>query len=539
MNEMPEIGTEEYEEEGGRLPSWISETPYWLIAVAIHVVALFVLGTIVVLQVEEEKKEVRTVVRQEFKPEEYDPTKKRDIERKPEILEKQKENPILKLKPDKISKTPKGTDLKNQTNKNLMANTVNDAFGTSGAGAGAYGNRFGRGSLSREGGSEGTESAVLAALHWLRRHQHPDGHWSSHDFLAVCDKERFGDVCHHKEGVTAYEPKGVGFEGHDIGVTALAMLAFLGYGINHRDADIPEFGEVMRKAMGWMLAQQVKSEDEALDGLYGAPIAGVQEWIYNHAIATMAMSELLMLSRDKIKLSKSVESAARWCMRAQNPGFGWKYGYLAGKNDTSVTGWMVLALKTAKACSQSRLLNIDKAEYDPAFAGAIAWFDSATSAQTGKTGYESPGDPGSTLQKAYPEDYPFSKELSCMTAVGVLCRIFAGQSRRDDSIKLGVDILMNELPDWRPAEGKRKSKINLYYWYYATYAMFQFGGQKWKDWNEAMIEALVPTQRVGGCEDGSWDPIDEWGVAGGRVYATAIGAMTLEVYYRFTREEAQ
>ena len=38
-------------------------------------------------------------------------------------------------------------------------------------------------------------------------------------------------------------------------------------------------------------------------------------------------------------------------------------------------------------------------------------------------------------------------------------------------------------------------------------------------------------------EDGSWDPIGEWGLAGGRVYSTAIGAMTLEVYYRFTRAQ--
>ena len=65
--------------------------------------------------------------------------------------------------------------------------------------------------------------------------------------------------------------------------------------------------------------------------------------------------------------------------------------------------------------------------------------------------------------------------------------------------------------------------------------MFQIGGSKWREWNEAMIDALVKNQRVGGCEDGSWDPIGEWGVAGGRVYNTAIGAMTLEVYYRFAR----
>jgi hypothetical protein len=58
-----------------------------------------------------------------------------------------------------------------------------------------------------------------------------------------------------------------------------------------------------------------------------------------------------------------------------------------------------------------------------------------------------------------------------------------------------------------------------------------------------MIKALLGSQRKldlkdgTTCEDGSWDPIDEWGTAGGRVYSTALGAMTFEVYYRFTRTQ--
>jgi hypothetical protein len=53
-----------------------------------------------------------------------------------------------------------------------------------------------------------------------------------------------------------------------------------------------------------------------------------------------------------------------------------------------------------------------------------------------------------------------------------------------------------------------------------------------------MIKALLDSQRKGIiCEDGSWDPIDECGTAGGRVYSTALGAMTFEVYYRFTRTQ--
>ena len=44
-------------------------------------------------------------------------------------------------------------------------------------------------------------------------------------------------------------------------------------------------------------------------------------------------------------------------------------------------------------------------------------------------------------------------------------------------------------------------------------------------------------QRMGGCEDGSWNPVGEWCLAGGRVYATAINALTLEIYYRYKRAQ--
>ena len=33
--------------------------------------------------------------------------------------------------------------------------------------------------------------------------------------------------------------------------------------------------------------------------------------------------------------------------------------------------------------------------------------------------------------------------------------------------------------------------------------------------------------------DGSWDPVGLWASYGGRAYATAMGALCLEVYYRY------
>jgi hypothetical protein len=221
------------------------------------------------------------------------------------------------------------------------------------------------------------------------------------------------------------------------------------------------------------------------------------------------------------------------CLHAQNDGFGWRYGIKPGDNDSSVTGWMVLALKTAR----NARLDIPEQDFQRAFAGALAWFHRATAAN-GQCGYMAPGDEGSRLAGVHPEPYPFSKEVPTLTAVAVLCRLLAGESRGAPELRAGVRRLASHLPFWRETRGRSLSTINFYYWYYASYALFQYGGEAWKSWSEAMVKTLFATQRKGFCdEDGSWDPADEWGPAGGRVYATAIAALTLEVYTRAQRLE--
>ena len=75
----------------------------------------------------------------------------------------------------------------------------------------------------------------------------------------------------------------------------------------------------------------------------------------------------------------------------------------------------------------------------------------------------------------------------------------------------------------------------MYAWYYCTYALFQAGGKPWKTWNKALKKALGTSQHDRGRSKGSWDPAGPWGFVGGRVYSTALMALTLEVYWRYPR----
>jgi hypothetical protein len=63
--------------------------------------------------------------------------------------------------------------------------------------------------------------------------------------------------------------------------------------------------------------------------------------------------------------------------------------------------------------------------------------------------------------------------------------------------------------------------------------MHEIQGEHWRRWNGAMQRVLLDSQRRAGDSAGSWDPDQIWGGYGGRTYSTALGALSLEVYYRY------
>lgn len=467
------------------------------ISALLHLALLAILA-LIVIATPPPPSEAVVIAKREKKPQEYDEKLKRDVHKTPKIQsEEVVEKPIIirEQEVEVTSDMPKGTDLSNMSNKNLDSTSVVDAYGVGGGAAGAYGQRWGKGSLSKEGGSEGTESAVTAALRWLKRAQSGNGMWDCDGWTHI---EK-----HPQDGQNAGDGR------YDTGVTSMALLAFLGNGHTHR---FGTFKRTVNKGLTWLKRQQKSNGSISFD--HG-------ETIYNHAIGTMALCEAYAVSRD-FTLKRYAEKAINFCVKAQNPNLGWQYGVKSGKNDTSVTGWMVLALKAGKTAG------IEVPE--EAFAGALRWFKRATAA-SGDVGYTLPGG-GSSFLSANDGKYD---PVPCMTGVSVICRIFTGERRSEDAIRKGAKILMDSQPKW--SKGGSSRKVNFYYWYYGTYAMFQVGGPKWKEWNKSMQSSLLPTQCMGGPEDGSWPPVGEWCLAGGRVYATAINALTLEIYYRYERAQ--
>jgi len=371
----------------------------------------------------------------------------------------------------------------------------------SGPGQGHFGNR-GRGRIQP---GKPTVIAIGRGLQWLRDHQAPDGHWSGAGFM------------HENALSRSCACDGAGQEVHDVGLTGLALLAFLGDGNTTRQGP---YKEVVARGIRWL-----RDAQDSDTGLYG-PRRG-HGYVYDHAIATLAMCEAWYFTHNPL-VGASAQKGIDFVLRARNPYSAWRYEVPPnGESDTSVTGWMVMALTSARDGG----LKVD----ETAFEGARSWLDEVTDTETGRVGYTAIGSLSSRIPRV--NDHFPPEKGEAMTAVGLLSRFFLGQEPRalggeDEIMDRHAELLLTSLPKWDP-DGRG---CDMYYWYYGSYAMYQMGGSRWwAPWNKAMKQAVVDSQRADGDLTGSWDPVGPWGSIGGRVYSTALMVLSLEVYYRYAR----
>ena len=301
--------------------------------------------------------------------------------------------------------------------------------GREGAGGGA---RFGGRKGLRSNGGSGTEKALAAALAWLAAHQSPQGNW---------DGDGFGERCGEIGEGTCPDP---GYPVHDVGLTGLALLAFLGDGSTTRSGP---YQEVVSSAVTWLCQQQ-----NGRSGHLGERAS--HDFLYNHIVATYALAEAYHLTREE-SLGPICQRAVDYLLEARNQKAAWRYDVPpTGDNDTSITAWAVMALLAARDAG----LRVDAA----AFQGALDWFDEATDPELGRVGYDARG--GLSARTPANEHFP-RKTGEAMTAAALLARLFLDQDpKREPVLKQHGDLIVKSLPHW----DAETFGSDMYYWYYGT-----------------------------------------------------------------------
>ncbi|MGD2017373.1 MAG: terpene cyclase/mutase family protein [Planctomycetota bacterium] len=493
---------EEEETFNDVLYDWMSKAPWLLISAALHFVMFLIVAAIPWSIFEQSKDQnMQASIEQAPEPEIEEPEEPEE-----EIEEETEEEPIIEdFEVSDHNETDTNEEFEQSEGDPTMnsdspfdKNNSNSLLGIGGGAGGKYGGRFGGKRNLRAGGGKGTEQAIKDGLEWLKKHQDEDGKWDCDEFMK---HDPSSDKC-----------DGSGDPNHDIGDTGLALLAFLGDGHTMTRGT---YKDVVKRGIKWLADEQDRES-----GLFGEEIG--HAFLYDHSIATLAMCETFYLDKSTLLKTKA-QKAMNYISRARNPYGVWRYEVPPnGQNDTSVTGWMIFAMKSA----EEGKLKIDR----EAYTAAIQWFDEMTDPGTGRVGYFEPGSPSSRVTGRN-DQYPTEKG-EALTAVSLLCRFFLGQDPEEDKVMQDhAELLLRTLPEWDP-EG---FGCDMYYWYYGSYAMFQMGGKYWKAWRGALETAVLRSQRKDGASKGSWDPVGPWGYAGGRVYSTATMVLCLEAYYRYAR----
>jgi len=349
---------------------------------------------------------------------------------------------------------------------------------------------------TKPGSAPATEAAIELGLEFLARHQRADGSWSLGGF----------DNGH---------PQKQGQFNSDMAATGLALLAFQGAGYTHREF---KYAGQMQRALDWITSRQA-----ADGGLYlnADERSDSNCRMYSHAIATLALNEAYGMTQDS-QLREPCQKALAYIAKTQDDQGGWRY-YAEPQlrqSDTSVTGWMMMALQSGRLAG----LEVPESTWD----GIRGWLELSRDPQReGLYRYNPFAQDSGGIDRSAGRRTTVS-----MTSVGLLMRLYLGWERDDPRMIEGADYLLSQqLP------GERTSlERDTYYWYYATQVLRHVGGERWEQWNSRLHPLLVKTQIKTGEMAGSWHPYepvpDRWGPAAGRLYVTTMNLLSLEVNYR-------
>jgi hypothetical protein len=341
--------------------------------------------------------------------------------------------------------------------------------------------------------AESTRKARTLALDWLKQHQADDGSWSATEFELQCRLNKCGDPA------TAMT---------DAGVTGAALCAFVATGTTSKDET---YGETLRLGLQYLVDRQ------SAEGCFADADASLR--VHDHLWGALAMTEAFAMTGSR-RWRLAAKRAVSFVLAAQNPYLAWGQGVRQGRNDTGRTALAMAVLRSAQSCDLFEGGGVE-------VKGAVAWIDKLTDPKTGRIGNERRGGVND------PTAFPRLPGLA-PTAAGLLVRMLAGQRLGSTGPhRPGVELLRGSPPS--PPEEATPPDYETWYW--GGLAAHQIGGATWASWRQPLLRELRTSQFTtkGRDERGSWPAGHPRARHGGRVFATALNAMSLAVDRRYAR----
>jgi len=279
--------------------------------------------------------------------------------------------------------------------------------------------------------------------------------------------------------------------GDTTAVPALVGMAFLskGYG-----PGIGPYGTTINRCIDLVLANE-----QLRDGKPSGYIVRTGNCkMYAHCISTLFLSEVsgMVDPERQAKIDELLPRALQLIIDAQaipkDAQFqgGWRYEPESRDADLSLTGWAIMALRSAR-------LNGAQVP-DQAIKSAVEFIGRCKEPNTN-------GEKGFGYQ-------PNQSNSAAMTGVAILCLSLTGQHENEALPRAG---------DWLLTQNVNQNWGGGHFFYcnyYCTQAMFQLGDKYWEQWATQFYENALSHQQ----EDGSWqDP-----------YQTAMTVLALTVSYR-------
>jgi hypothetical protein len=429
-------------------------------------------------------------------------------------------NPITQLEEPEEIETKQESDIPDEGNPGTtdavstmeMASTAAfTAIGVSSGSQGMFGNRMKGGrerTNARFSSSYTCTTSVNLALQWFKRHQSPNGMWDVDGYQNNCID--VGGKCEPGEN-----QKG----NADIACTAYAVMCYLGMGHDHINPG--KYKSVVENAVNWLLAQQTT------DGLWG-------ERNYEHPIAVMAIAEAYAMTSDP-RLRDPAQKGVNIIIARQAPDPNKEYGALGwdyvrpnpSRNDSSVTGWNVMALKSALGAGLQVGSSLENSK---------VWLERAWKAQNPEWAKLNPYSDKSYFPYTYDAETDTvgkkgdnKDEKGKLACVGAVCAVFLGHHAGDPML----DTLCNYIMEHN---FPKKYPTNTYYLYYNTMAIFQSSKAHWEKWEMPVAKLLAESQRTDdSCFKGSWDFAGTGfhGHETGRLLSTAYACLSQEVIWRY------